>query len=139
MSADRDLFERFLLAMVEGRHEEAEALLADDVVWNLPPFAKMAPIRGKEAVARFLREAQATHYESGSLRLEPLLICAEEDRAACLAQLRATTSKGQPYENRYAFFARLRRGLLCEGWELLDTASFQAQLRGSTSGSPKGP
>ena len=31
--------------------------------------------------------------------------------------------------NRYAFFARLRRGLLCEVWELLDTASLQAQLR----------
>jgi ketosteroid isomerase-like protein len=131
MCADRELFERFLFSMIEGRHDEAEALLADDVVWNLPPFAEMAPIEGKKAVARFIREAQATYYAPGSLRLEPLLICAEAGRAACLAQLHATTRKGKRYENRYAFFARLRGGLLCEAWELLDTASFQAQLRGS--------
>ena len=131
MSTDGDLFERFLFAMIEGRHEEAEALLADDVVWNLPPFAKMAPIEGKQAVARFIREAQATYYEPGSLRLEPLLICVQAGRAACMAQLHATTRNGKPYENRYAFFARLQRGLLCEVWELLDTASLQAQLRAS--------
>ncbi len=131
MCADRERFERFLFAMIEGRHDEAEQFLADDVVWNLPPFAELAPIEGKTAVAKFIREAQAEYYAPGSLRIEPLLISVHEGHAACLAQLYARTKKGRPYENRYAFFARLSRGLLREVWELMDTASFQAQFRSS--------
>ena len=127
---DRERFERFLFAMIEARHDEAAGYLSDDVVWHMPPFANAPPLEGKSAVLKFLAEAPAAYYEPGSMRLEPLMINVEDGRGACLAKLYATTKKGKPYENLYTFFARLEGGTLCEVWELMDTASFQAQLRG---------
>jgi ketosteroid isomerase-like protein len=126
---DRANFERFLFDMIEGRHDGAASLLHEDVVWHLPPFAGAPPMQGRAAVTKFMRDAPDAYYQPGSMRIEPILWTLEGGRAACLATLRATTKKGKPYRNLYAFFARLEGGLLCEVWELMDTVHFQAQLR----------
>jgi ketosteroid isomerase-like protein len=130
MPSDRDTFERFLFSMIGGHYDEAAACLADDVVWHLPPFAGESPIAGKAAVVKFMREVPALFYAPGSMRIAPVMLAVEDGRAACLAELTARTTSGAPYENRYAFFARIADGVLHEVWELLDTVRFQAQTRG---------
>lgn len=127
--SDRDLFRTFLFDMIEGRHDRVSPVLDEDVVWHLPPFAKQDPMRGRDAVLKFLTEAPASFYEPGTMRIEPVEILAGDGFASCLATLRATTKHGMPYENRYGFFARLRQGRLTEVWELLDSAVLLEQMR----------
>lgn len=129
MNEDRQRFESFLHAMIDGRHHEAESLLSDHVVWHMPPFANAAPIEGKAAVLAFMEDAPKAYYEAGSMRIEPILVSMEAGQGACLAKLYATTKQGKPYENLYSFFARMEHGLLREVWELMDTVCFQEQLR----------
>ena len=129
VAADHRLFETFLFAMIGGRLDEVRPLLAPDVLWHLPPFAKAPPFEGVEAVMRFLEEAPAQFYAPGSMTIEPVFTSVEAGNAACLATLRATTKHGKPYENRYGFFARVRRGQLVEVWELLDTVRMQEQMK----------
>ena len=128
-SGDREIFERFLVDMIAGRYDEIASKLAPEVVWHLPPFARQPPMEGREAVLRFLREASAAFYQEGSMRLEPIAFMAEDGFASCLATLHATTRHGQPYENRYGFFARLHEGLLVEVWEVLDSVLLLEQTR----------
>ncbi len=125
---DRDVFENFLFDMTGGRLERVAPVLDDAVVWHLPPFAKQSPLHGRDAVLRFLEEAPKAFYEPGSIRLEPISFAVEDGFASCLATLRATTRHGQPYENRYGFFARLRDGRLVEVWELLDSVRLFEQM-----------
>jgi len=115
--------------MIGGDHDAAAQRLAPDVVWHLPPFADPGVFRGREAVLAFMRNAPAAFYEDGTLRIEKHAVTWEEPFASCLATLRATTKHGQPYENRYVFFARLADGLLAEVWEMMDTVRFQEQTR----------
>jgi len=127
--ADRVMFETFLRDMIEGRPEACASALAADVVWNLPPFAKMEPLRGHDAVMEFVRNGSAPYYEAGSLSIEFHQILLDAGNASCQATLRATTKRGMPYENSYAFFARIAGGQLVEVWEMMDTVRFQEQLR----------
>lgn len=128
-AAIRQQFETFLKDMIGGRYDEAGARLAADVVWHLPPFAKVPPFEGYDAVMKFMREAPASLYQPGSMSIEMQAVTYDEPYASCLATLRATTRHGRPYENRYVFFARVREGLLAEVWEMLDSAVFQEQTR----------
>lgn len=129
MSEDRSRFERFLFDMIEGRHDAAAELLSEEVRWHMPPFADSPPIEGKAKVTAFMKDAPKAYYQPGSMRIEPIFVSVENGNAACIAKLFATTKKGKPYENLYAFFARIRDGKLCEVWELMDTVKFQQQLR----------
>ncbi len=127
--SDREIFRDFLLDMVEGRHDQVAPVLADDVVWHLPPFAKQPPMQGRETILKFLAEAPASFYAPGSMSIEPHEIAVEDCFAACLATMRATTIHGAPYENRYAFFARLQGSRLVEVWEILDSAVLLDQMK----------
>ena len=126
---DRVMFESFLRDMIEGRPERCAPALAPDVVWNLPPFARMEPLRGHDAVMEFVRNGSAPYYEAGSLTIEFHQVMLDAGNAGCRATLRATTKRGMPYENAYAFFARIVDGKLAEVWEMMDTVRFQEQLR----------
>lgn len=126
---DRTRFEHFLRDLIEGRHAECAELLAPDVVWHVPPFAGQPPLEGREVVLDFLRAAVSRLYEEGSMRIEPDLVTVVDGQAACLATLRGRTRRGLPYDNRYAFFARMRDGLLCEVHELMDSARFLEQVQ----------
>lgn len=126
----RELAVRFVDVMLAGDLTALAPMLADDVVWHLPPFAKRAPIRGRDAVLGFVRDAQAAYYVAGTLRLEPALLVADADGAALLGTLRARTKRGGDYANLYNFALRVAGGQVVEAWELLDSASFVEQLRG---------
>ncbi len=115
--------------MIGGRPDACAPKLADDVVWHLPPFADPAELRGHEAVMKFVREGSAPFYQPGSLQIEIQQLVVRDGNALCHATLRGTTKRGLPYENIYAFFARIETGKLVEVWELMDTVHFQNQLR----------
>jgi ketosteroid isomerase-like protein len=127
--SSRQQFEAFLEDMIAGRYDDVSGLLAPDVVWHLPPFVGIPPFEGHEAVMKFMRETPAAIYQPGSMRIEIHAATFDPPHASCLSTLRATTRHGQPYENQYMFFARLRDGLLEEVWELLDTAVFERLTR----------
>ena len=115
--------------MIGGRPDACAPKLADDVVWHLPPFADPAELRGHEAVMQFVREGAAPFYQPGSLQIEIRQLVVRDGDALCHATLRGTTKRGLPYQNIYAFFARIETGKLVEVWELMDTVHFQNQLR----------
>ncbi len=120
---------RFVETLLAGDLAALAPLLADEVVWHLPPFAKRAPVRGREAVLAFVREAQAAFYEPGTLRLEPAMVVADGEGAAVLGTMRGRTKRGRDYENLYGFTLRLAAGRVVEAWELLDSAHFLEQIR----------
>jgi ketosteroid isomerase-like protein len=125
----REFALRFVNAMVAGDLATVASMLAKDVVWHLPPFAKRPPVVGRDAVLNFAREAQATYYEVGTLRLEPALVVADSDGAVVLGTLRGRTIRGKDYENLYSFGLRFADGEVVEGWELVDSAHFLEQMR----------
>lgn len=129
-AAVRSVTARALQAMLAGDLAELRTLLTDDIVWHVPPSsaARIPPVRGIDSVLDFVRSAAGIYYEAGSLRLEPVLEAAEDDRCLVLARIRARTRQGRDYENLYAFGFRLRNGRVCELWELLDTVSFRGQM-----------
>jgi len=119
----------FFPAMFADDSEVLRELLTEDAEWHAPPFAErtFGELKGREAIVSFLTGAGDSFYESGSFEMEPILRAIEGDEAIVMARLRARTARGNPYENRYAFGFRLRGGLICEAWELLDSLHFQAQ------------
>lgn len=125
----RDFALRFIEALLALDLPALTSMLADDVLWHLPPFAKRAPLRGRDAVLTFVQEAQATYYQAGTLRLEPEIVVADSDSAAVLGTLRGRTIRGKAYENCYSFVFRITGGRVVEAWELLDTAHLLAQMR----------
>jgi len=125
----REFALRFVDAMVAGDLATVASMLAQDVVWHLPPFAKRPPVCGRDAVLSFAREAQAAYYQAGTLRLEPALVVADADGAAVLGTLRGRTIRGKDYENLYTFGLRFAGGEVVEGWELVDSARFIEQMR----------
>lgn len=125
----RDLALRMIEAMLALDLTALGSMLADDVVWHMPPFAKRPAIRGRDGVLAFVQEAQGTYYQPGTLSLEPDLVVTDANAAAVLGTLRARTIHGKDYENRYSFFFRITAGKVVEAWELLDTAHLRRQMR----------
>ena len=125
----RDFALRFIEAMLALDLPALGSMLADDVVWHLPPFAKRPPLRGRDAVVTFVQKAQAAYYQAGTLSLEPTMVIADSDSAAVLGTLRGRTVRGKDYENLYSFVFRIAGGRVTEAWELLDTAHLLAQMR----------
>lgn len=128
-SGTRELALRFVDVMLAGDLAALGAMLGDDVVWHLPPFAKLGPMRGRDAVLAFVRDAQAAYYEAGTLRLERDLVVADADGAVVLGTLRGRTKRGRDYENLYSFALRFAGGQVVEAWELLDSARFLELMR----------
>lgn len=122
--------DRFFPAMFADDRETLATLLTEGVVWHAPPFARERfgdPV-GRQAVIDFLCGAGDEFYQPGSFSIERELQAVEEDRAIVLAILRATSARGEPYENRYAFGFRFRDGQIDEAWELLDSIHFERQI-----------
>ncbi|MBJ19345.1 MAG: nuclear transport factor 2 family protein [bacterium] len=122
--------ERFFPAMFASDRETLGTLLAKDVIWHVPPFSaeRFPDLESREDVVDFLCGAGDAYYEPGSFSLEVEVQAVEEDRAVVLGLMRATTAKGSPYSNRYAFGFRFRDGAICEVWELLDSVHFESQM-----------
>jgi ketosteroid isomerase-like protein len=122
--------EQFFPAMFGDDRASLGKLLAEDVVWHVPPFteARFGDVIGRDAVIEFLCGAGDEFYQAGSFSIDVEVQAVEEDRAIVLGKMHATTAKGGPYSNRYAFGFRFREGQICEAWELLDSVHFESQM-----------
>ena len=125
----REFALRFIEAMLALDFPALAAMLADDIVWHIPPFANRPPIHGRDGVLTFVQDSQHAYYQAGTLSFEPDMVVADGAAAAVLGTLRARTVHGKEYENRYSFFFRVGGGKVVEAWELLDTAHLRRQMR----------
>ena len=127
----QESLERFFPAMFQDDRETLASILTDDVVWHVPPFteARFGNQIGKEAVIGFLCGAGDEFYQPGSFSIDIEVQAVEGDQAIVLGKIRATTARGTPYSNRYAFGFRFRDGRISEAWELLDSLHFESQMK----------
>ncbi len=97
-------------------------LLADDVVWWVPPGSDMAgTYRGKPAVLEMMGKGVGLYSQSEPLRITVEKIVAEGDDVCVQFVLEATTAKGRPYRNHYHFAFALRAGKIASVKEYVDT------------------
>jgi ketosteroid isomerase-like protein len=131
MPTPHETLDRFFPAMFADDRDVLMELLTEDVEWRAPPFAvdSFGPLNDREAVVSFLTEGGDAFYKPGSFSMQTLVKAVEGDSAIVMGDIRATTAHDHPYSNRYAFGFRFRDGKICEAWELLDSASFQKQLK----------
>ena len=125
----KSVLEKFFPAMFAADSAALAELIHPDVVWHVPPFVadEFGLVEGREAVLGFLCSAGDEFYQPGSFSLDVEVQAVEEDRAVIVGQMRATTARGTPYRNRYAFAFRFADGQIREAYELLDSLSFQRQ------------
>jgi 3-hydroxyisobutyrate dehydrogenase len=130
MSDNARTLQRFFQTLLAGDLGALGALLADEVVWHVPPSAaqRFAEPRGRDAVLKFLGSATGEFFEPGSMRFQSELQAVEGEQAIAIGWMTGRTAAGAPYANRYAWGLRLRGGRICDVYELLDTAHLQAQL-----------
>ena len=126
----KESLDQFFPAMFADDAATIRTLLADDVVWHVPPFteARFGDLHGAEAVVGFLCGVGDEFYRPGSFSLETEIEAVEGDRGIVMGRIRATTVAGKPYSNRYAFGFRFEDGLIAEAWELLDSVHFESQM-----------
>jgi len=105
----------------------AEAL-ADDVRWTTPGSSVWSrTFDGKPAVLdQLLGPVRAQLVERIQLTVQRIL--ADGDHVVVQARGRATTRRGQPYNNDYCFLYRLSGGKIVEVTEYLDTQLATAVL-----------
>lgn len=131
--ANAALIERFWAALTRGRRDELESLFAEGAVWHFPPVYSetqgIEDARGRGAIADVFTRAPAQFYRRGTPRLERQLTVADESHAAIQFEMRGQTVHGDDYYNRYVFTFRIADGRIAEGWEHLDSAYFDLQMR----------
>jgi ketosteroid isomerase-like protein len=127
---NHETLERFFPAMFGNDREELQGLLADNIVWHVPPFTldRFGDLVGGAAVIDFLCGAGDEFYRAGSFSLDVEVQAIEEDRGIMMGTMSATTAKDAPYSNRYAFGFRFAEGRIIEVWELLDSVHFERQM-----------
>jgi len=127
----RSAIERFFPAMFAHDADALAGLMHADVEWHVPPFAsaRIGPVRGREAVVRFLCSAGGELFRPGSSSIEIEIEAIEGDRAVLVGRIRAIAAKsGAAYENRYAFAFRFESGRIREVFELVDSLQLTKQL-----------
>jgi ketosteroid isomerase-like protein len=115
------IVERYFEALSSVNVDLVE-LLAEDVVWWVPPGSDMAgEKRGRDAVLAFLGSGVDYYDATAPLDVAIRSMIAEGGRVACEFTIEATTAKGKPYLNYYHFVFEVKRGRIKEVREYLDT------------------
>jgi hypothetical protein len=123
----RDYFER----MASGDPDLPE-LLAEDVVWWIPPGSKLGgTLRGKPAVLELLARAFTLFDPAQPPKLEIERMVAEDDCVCVQFVLQARTAAGREYRNHYHLAFELRGGRIARVKEYVDTAYANERLMGS--------
>ena len=107
----------------------AMGCLAEECVRVFPrPGIHAEPeTRGRAAILAKL--PHLTLYERGSLRMKVENILADGSLVAVQFVLRATTARGEPYENFYFHLFECHDGLITKFWEYNDTLHGARMLR----------
>jgi ketosteroid isomerase-like protein len=121
---------RFFPAMFEDDEATLRELLAENVIWRVPPFTfeRFGDLFGREAVLGFLCGVGDEFYQPGSFKIEVDIQAVQGDQGIVMGRISAVTAAGKPYSNRYAFGFRFEAGRIAEAWELLESVHFEAQM-----------
>jgi ketosteroid isomerase-like protein len=104
-------------------------LLADDVVWWIPPGSMFAgTLRGKPAVLELMGRAFALFAPDQPPRIEIEQIVAEDDAVCVQFILEARTASGRDYRNHYHLAFEIRDGRIVRVKEYVDTAYANERL-----------
>jgi ketosteroid isomerase-like protein len=97
------VLERYHDAFVAGDLDTIRASFAEDAVWTLHGDLPIAgPWRGRDAIVdEFLVKVGGEIFEPGTPRFDWLSQTADDHAAVLEWRVRATTSKGRDYDNRY--------------------------------------
>jgi ketosteroid isomerase-like protein len=123
---------RFFPAMFEDDAATLRELVAEDVIWRVPPFtlARFGDLFGRDAVVAFLCGVGDEFYQPGSSKIDIDVQAVEGDQGIVMGTISAITAAGRPYSNRYAFGFRFAGGQIAEVWELMDSQHFESQMGG---------
>lgn len=106
-------------------------LLADDVVWWIPPGSKLGgTLRGKPAVLELMGKAFALFAPAPPPQTEVERMVAEDDCVCVQFQIRARTAAGREYHNYYHLVFEVRGGRIAHVKEYVDTAYANERLIG---------
>lgn len=104
-------------------------LLADDVVWWIPPGSKLGGTRrGKPAVMEVMGRAFELYAPGEPLRIQIEQIVAEDDHVCVQFVLEARTAAGRDYRNHYHIAFEVRDGRIVLVKEYVDTAYANERL-----------
>jgi ketosteroid isomerase-like protein len=126
LEENKDIVERFLHALVNDDAPAMRPLVADDVIWWVPPSAaarfRMArPLRGWNDIA-WLGGGGWKGFQPGSSAVRIHHLVAEGELVSAHYNRSARLAGGGDYDNEYNMLFRLEAGRIAEVWEVADTA-----------------
>ena len=97
-------------------------LLADDVVWWVPPGSDMAgTYEGKAKVLELMGSGIGLYDQTVPMQIDVQEMVAEGSTVCVQFVLSARTAKGRDYRNHYHFVFKTRRGKISAVKEYVDT------------------
>jgi ketosteroid isomerase-like protein len=110
------------LARIGRRDPRFAELLADDVVWWVPPGSDAGgTYRGKPAVLEFIAKGAGKYASDPPLRFEIERIVADDEWACAQLVLQARTAAGRDYRNYLHIAFQIRDGRIALAREYVDT------------------
>lgn len=120
-SENKDLIESYFQKIATGAPDLPD-LLADDIVWWVPPGSDMAgTYEGKAKVLELMGSGVNLYDPSEPMTIDVEEMVAEGDTVCVQFVLSAKTAKGRDYKNHYHFVFKLAHGKICRVKEYVDT------------------
>jgi len=131
---NKKLMQDIFAEMAKGNGKLFVDSLADDFTWTIAGATKWSrTFRGKNSVVNDLLKPLFAQF-ADTYTATPKRFIAEDDLVVVEFSGRATTKKGQPYNNNYCCIYRIADGKLKEMTEYLDTELVSAALEDPGSG-----
>ena len=110
------------LARIGARDASFEKLLADDVVWWVPPgSAGGGTYRGKAKVLEFINSGSEKYSSSAPFEMTIEQVVADDEWASVQLVIDTKTARGRDYRNHYHIAFQIRDGEIILGKEYPDT------------------
>jgi uncharacterized protein len=118
----RALIERYLAARAANDATALDAMLSDDVEWQLPRSAGAGPFAGHDDVlAALTGGVTGKLFDLDTVKRDAWKVIVDGDTAAVQQRLTATTLKGADYVNEYCWVYTCRDGKVAKMVEYADT------------------
>lgn len=124
------VLDRYLDALLAGDLAAIRASFAEDAVWTLHGDLPISgPWHGRDAIVDgFLVKVGGEIFEPGTPRFDWLSRTADDHAAVLEWRVRARTSSGRPYDNRYLAIFEIADDRITAVREYTDTSYLRAVL-----------